>query len=292
VLSGGVDVVVASGVASATVLSRGAEWVASGGLAVGATVSSGGTQTVFTGGLASGTVVSSQGSLIVSAGGVARNAAVLSGGALIDNGKLLVSDGRTLAGSLSGSGWIAETGHNTLVLADSGAGFAGRAIISHGVIELATATAIGSGAVVFAAPPAVEAVLRVDAADSPIAGGTFANLLSNFDGGGEGLDLRGVAFHTGAKAVVSGAVLTLSEGGKTYNFKLGGGMAASYQVTNDGGGGTLINPLAAALAHRMAAFRAVDAASPTLGVEGAPVTAGCLGLAPLQDGRNGAANPG
>ena len=56
----------------------------------------------------------------------------------------------------------------------------------------------------------------------------------------DGLDLRGVAFVSGATAVVSGTTLAVTDGGKVYDFKLGGTIGASYHVTSDGHGGTLV----------------------------------------------------
>jgi hypothetical protein len=113
------------------------------------------------------------------------------------------------------------------------------------VIELARAGAIGTGYVQFVNPASGSAVLQIDAADAPAAGGTFANTLSNFDGANEDIDLRSIAFVSGATAMVTGSTLVLTDGGKTYTFKIAGGVAALYPVLSDGHGGTLIDPEAA-----------------------------------------------
>ncbi len=65
--------------------------------------------------------------------------------------------------------------------------------------------------------------------------------MSNFDKSFDGLDLRAVTFVTGATAVVSGTTLVVTDGGNKYDFQLGGTLGASYSVTSDGAGGTLIN---------------------------------------------------
>jgi hypothetical protein len=97
----------------------------------------------------------------------------------------------------------------------------------------------------FVEPATGSAVLQIDAADAPPAGGTFANTLSNFSGADDYIDLPSIAYVSGASATVSGLTLVLSDGGKTYKFKLSGTMAGAYPVLSDGHGGTLIDPTAA-----------------------------------------------
>jgi hypothetical protein len=98
----------------------------------------------------------------------------------------------------------------------------------------------------------------------------------NFDTGKDSLDLAGLAFVSGATAVVSGSTLVLTDGGHAYDFALGGSVAPSYVVTKDGTG-TLITadppPMgeAARLVQAMATFGEPDeAALTTIGSSFAP----------------------
>jgi hypothetical protein len=128
--------------------------------------------------------------------------------------------------------------------------------------------------VVFTEPTTGSAVLQIDAGDAPAAGGTFANVISNFSGANDDIDLRSIAFVAGASASVVGSTLTLSDGGKTYKFTLAGTIAGAYPVLSDGYGGTLIDPTAGApkaiepkvvaFAHAAAAFAPPDAAKTAL----------------------------
>jgi hypothetical protein len=139
-------------------------------------------------------------------------------------------------------------------------------VLSGGTIELAEFRALGRGGVVFDGGTASE-TLQIDAADAPAAGGTFANTISNFSGPNDYIDLRGLAYVAGASATVSGATLTLSDGGKTYKFKLAGSIGSAgtlYPVTSDGNGGTLIDPRVAGFVQTMAGFAPANAASLTL----------------------------
>jgi hypothetical protein len=82
--------------------------------------------------------------------------------------------------------------------------------------------------------------LRIDAADSPAAGATFVNILSNFDATSDVLDLKGITFVSGAKAMLNGATLQVTDGGHVYDFTLAGTAATTYGASNDGTGGTLV----------------------------------------------------
>jgi len=215
--------------------------VRSGGLAEATSVLAGGVDYVSSGGDDADAVVSAGGKQVVSAGGVANGLTLLSGGEVVDDGEVRIAGDATLAGILSGSGAVIETGGGTLLLSSYGdRDFAGKAAISGGTIELATLGALGSASVQFVAPATGSAVLRIDAADAPKAGGTFVNTIDDFASAGEDVDLTGLAFVAGATAVVSGSTLVLSDGGKTYDFHLAGTTAASYTVASDGAGGTLI----------------------------------------------------
>jgi autotransporter passenger strand-loop-strand repeat protein len=295
VSSGGADVALVSGSTNGAILSAGGrEDIESGGAASGTVILNGGTQYVqssgtayytavsvggvayaLSGGDAVSATVSGGGKIVVSSGGTASDLDLLSGGQLSDNGAVVVTGAGTLAGILLGSGTIAETGAGDLMLSGDGAKFAGGAVISGGTIELSVSKAIGSGYVEFVAPTTGSAVLQIDAADAPAAGGTFANVISNFNATGEDIDLRSIAFVAGASASVVGTDLVLTDGGHTYTFELAGGAAGAYPVLSDGHGGTLIDPIPAAshkaldpkvlaFAHALAGFAPSDAATAAL----------------------------
>jgi autotransporter passenger strand-loop-strand repeat protein len=247
VLSGGRQYVYSGGETwASTVSSGGAETVFATGSAIGATVSNGGEEVVSSGGLASATAIQSGGRLVVYAGGEASGLAELSGGLVVDDGEVRNSGAGSLDGKLEGSGAVVETGVGDLVLSGAGTEFGGAAVISGGTLELARAGALGTGSVTFVAPATGSAVLLIDAADAPAAGGTFANTISNFNGADEDIDLRSIAFVSGASAKIVGSTLVLTDGGKTYSFKIAGGVAGAYPVLSDGHGGTLIDPTAIA----------------------------------------------
>jgi fibronectin-binding autotransporter adhesin len=270
VSSGGVDYVLASGTTTGTVVSRGGkELISSSGGASSTRVLSGGLAYVYSGGVAAGDIVSLGGTETIYAGGVATGLSVLSGGVVVDDGEARYAGAGTLDGRLDGSGSVVEAGAGDLTLSGYGAEFSGRAVISGGTLELETAGALGTGSVQFVAPATGSAVLQIDAADAPTAGGTFANTLSNFSGAEEAIDLRSLAFVSGASATVSGAVLVLSDGGKTYRFDLAGTTATTYAVTSDGHGGTLIDtpaidPKVVAFNQAAAAFAPSDSAKTAL----------------------------
>lgn len=255
VVAGGADLLVAGATLATRVESGGMESVRSGGAASETAVLGGGEAYVYAGGEQIAAVVSSGGAETVLAGGAARGLTVLSGGALIDNGEVRIGGAGTLDGTLEGSGAIIETGGGDLVLGGGGgADFSGKAAIEGGAIELGAAGALGSGAVQFVQPATGAAVLQIDAGDAPAAGGTFANTMLNFSGAGEDIDLGSIAFVTGASATVVGSTLMLTDGGKTYAFKLAGGVADAYRVLGDGHGGTLITPQALTFTQAAAAF--------------------------------------
>jgi autotransporter-associated beta strand protein len=200
---------------------------------------------------------------------------LLSGGQLTDDGEVRFAGPGSLAGILLGSGTIVQDGAGDLVVSGDGAKFAGGAVISSGTVELAVSKALGSGYVQFAEPTTGSAVLQIDAADAPAAGGFFANVISNFDGANEDIDLRSIAFVSGASAFVTGTDLVLSDGGKTYSFGIAGSTAGAYPVLSDGHGGTLIDPeviapkksidpKVLAFAHSLAAFAPSDGANMAL----------------------------
>lgn len=82
--------------------------------------------------------------------------------------------------------------------------------------------------------------MQIDTADNPAAGSTWSSTLSNFDRVYDALDLRGIAFVSGATAVLSGSTLVVTNGGAVYDFTLAGTAAKTYEVTADVSGGALI----------------------------------------------------
>jgi autotransporter passenger strand-loop-strand repeat protein len=272
----GDEVVSSGGVADGTMVSSGgSEFVESAGRATGTVVSNGGREYVYSGGQTLEATVSSGGSETMYAGAGAIGQTVLSGGVLADNGTVQIAGAGTLDGTLSGSGTIVQTAAGDLVMSGAGAGFSGRAVIEGGTVELATAAALGTGYLEFVEPSTGSAVLQIDAADAPAAGGTFSNLIDDFSGANEDIDLRSLAFVSGASATVLGSTLVLTDGGKTYTFDIAGTTAGAYPVLSDGHGGTLIDPATAVgskaidpkvtlFAQATAAFAPPDAATAAL----------------------------
>ena len=93
-------------------------------------------------------------------------------------------------------------------------------------------------------------------------------MLSNFAATKDRLDLRGVAFAAGASASAASDVLTLSDGGKAYHFKLAGAVGSSFTVGGDGHGGTLIEIAVAGMAQAAAAFAPQAGAGTTSSAHG------------------------
>jgi autotransporter passenger strand-loop-strand repeat protein len=217
------------------------------------TVMAGGTIDVRSGASISGALVSSGGAIVVSSGGVLTAPTV--------NGGVVFELGATLAGTLVGSGSVTEAG-GELVLS-SAAAFRGEVVISSGVVEFTAAGGAGSASVDFAAG---SARLVIKSADTPAAKSTFASELLNFSQDGDSVLLAGLADVGGsATAVAHGSTLVLTDGGKTYDFKLGGTIAPSFVVTAlDGGVLITADPPAVthvrAMVQAMATFDAVSQA--------------------------------
>lgn len=260
-------------VAGTSILSGGNEYVSAGGLASGAIVLSSGTQNVLSGGVASASLVSAGGLTVansgakvigatvagagavlgVTAGGDALNAKVQSGGALV----LLASGLASAVQISSGGAAIISSGATALALTESSGG----SVINNGVIDIAgsgvtalSGTLAGSGGLVFSA---ASSTLNLGAPATPAAGGTFVNTLSNFARASDAVDLASLAFVSGATvsvtAATGGGTLTLTDGGKTYAFKLLGSVASAYAVGKDTGTGTVITVKTASLLAQAAA---------------------------------------
>ena len=269
ILSGGKLTLTTGATSYATVVTGGGTAaIAKGGVANGATVLTGGTLSgpgalagastdagkivsavvsgtvaVSSGGVITGGSIANGAQITVLSGGTMTGVTASNGGTLIDDGMAVFSGATTnaLSASLSGSGTVVENGTGVLVFAGGTSAFSGNLVISGGTAELATAQGIGAGLVGWASTKAT-ATLRVDAVDTPTAGSIFASTLSNFDQTYDALDIRGLAFVAGAKAVLSGSTLVVTDGGAVIRFQLAGVAATTYGATSDGAGGTLIKP--------------------------------------------------
>ena len=127
------------------------------------------------------------------------------------------------------------------MLDDQGSGFSGTITdADFGTVELAGTDAIGTARVGFTITTNGQTqTLQIDAADAPAAGGTFANRIVNFWDVGSTIDLRSVAFVSGATVVLNGSTLTLTNDGRTYKFTLVGPFFGSaFAASGDGHGGT------------------------------------------------------
>ena len=276
VLSGAIDDLYAGGVESGVTVASGAtldllQGSLAGALTIGklaatttvsgASVQAGATVAV------TGYTVASGGGLTVASGGQATDLSVLAGGRVVDNGEIVeISPGPfTWAGTLSGSGILAEGNGGVLALSGAQTAFTGTLQIMDGVVELATASGIGKATIQFAADY-TSATLQIDAADTPANGGTYADPLQDFDSALDAVDLRGVAFTAGATATLKNSVLTLVDGSETLHFDLVGEAASAFTVGSDGHGGTTVGPSpagaqAAVLLQATAAFKSDGAAA-------------------------------
>ena len=247
---GGLEIVRAPGIASAThVLSGGAEVISSGGQGINTHIADGGSVTVLRGATVDGMTLAA-------------------GGSLIDQGQVRVYGPAEVAGSISGGGVLNKVGAGNVILDGDNAGFSGQTVISGGRLELASANALGTGKVTFATGIAPD-TLQIDAADAPTAGGTFANVITNFASATDAIDLKSVGFATGATAKRTGSTLVLSDGGQTFDFHVAGAVGSSFTATSDGHGGTLISVATAGFAQAAAGFGGRSAAAAV-----SPVTSG------------------
>jgi autotransporter passenger strand-loop-strand repeat protein len=228
------------------VMSGAAETIA--GVVTYESVMSGGLETIASGGAASGGTVFAGATEIIAAGGAVSGLVLGSGAQLVDNGVAVFasSSAQILAGAVSGSGMIVESGPGSLSVSGANSGFTGSIVISGGIVDLQSATAAGSAQIVFAASGAGSAGLKIESSALPAPGATFASLMSGLSTAGESIDLKGLIYKSGATATLSGSTLVLSDNGSTYNFAMGGWTASTFSVTNDGSNGVLIAPTVSA----------------------------------------------
>jgi len=246
------------------VLVLGALKVTSGGVISAASIVSGASAVVSAGGQAIAVTVSSGASETVLSGAVATNAVVSSGAVVIDDGSMIFSAGGAVpfSGALSGSGALTQTGSGVVEIGGATSAFTGVLKINGGTAALASSEGIGGGQIVFTAPAGGSATLKINAADQPAAGATFATTISNFDEAGESLYMASLVFSSGATAQVSGSTLKVTDGAAVYDFKLAGSAATAYSVVSGPLGGVLVKAAGhpVALVQAMAAFAAPPAA--------------------------------
>ena len=261
--AGGTLSALSSGIVSgASVSSGGREVVSSGGLANGTAVLSGGVEFLYNGGSGLGATVSSGGKEIISLSGIASQIEVLSGGVLIDNGQVLIAGDGALRRRALGLGRDHRGRGGDLLLSGDGEKFAGKAVISGGMIELATAGRAGQRARWFSSRHRCRLGDAADRRGGRAQGGRdLRQLTLQLQRSERRYRSGGLAFVAGATATLSSSTLVLSEGGKTYRFNLGGSLAAGYVAASDGHGGTLIDPAVLAMTQAMAGFDPSPAAT-------------------------------
>ncbi|GJE56247.1 autotransporter-associated beta strand repeat-containing protein [Methylobacterium thuringiense] len=146
--------------------------------------------------------------------------------------------GSILDGGLGGGtgGSLVKAGLATLTLTGANT-YSGGTIVNAGRLALASAQAAGTGAITFANGAQT---LQLDAAALGAPGGTFGNVIANFDYG-DTLDLRGLRYAPGAKAALDGNTLTVTSGSVSESFALSGNYAGrTFQVYNDGASGSAL----------------------------------------------------
>jgi autotransporter passenger strand-loop-strand repeat protein len=205
------------GVASGTGVAFGGLQLVYGGSAGGAVVGDGGRQFVYRGGVASGTVVDYAGSEFVSGG--ATYGTVLGFGA-----KEYVSGGTAY-------GTVIDAGGYEII--ESGGSAGGVAVID------------GGGMIVSSGGVAAGGVQFVAGADGLLSIADTADFIAVVSGLGDGdlIDLTGLSYGFGATATLSGDLLRVHAGAGTDTITLdpAGLTDASFEVSRDGGGGTLVS---------------------------------------------------
>ncbi|WP_174300589.1 AIDA repeat-containing protein [Caulobacter sp. S45] len=303
VSSGGVLSAAAGGYVSGLVVLSGGEALGAGtlkgmttdaGKVSGLVLGAGADLDVTAGGSANGIDVSSGTVLSAASGAILYDVREAVGGLVVDNGGLVYDQAGTsiLDGSLSGSGSITEESTGVLRLSAIAAGYDGALTIAGGTVDIALKGGLGTGSVAFEAATA-SATVEIETADQPKSGSTLANMLVDFDGANDTLDLRGLAFVKGASATVSDSTLTFTDGAYTAKFDLVGAVAGSYSAVSDGAGGTKIIPIANgsdAIIHAAAAFGGDKGSLGATSGAGAALSAQSLGFRPSSVIRHGGQN--
>jgi autotransporter passenger strand-loop-strand repeat protein len=250
VVSGGVEIVAAGGVASGTAVRNGGTETVFG-RASGGTVGSGGRQVVSAGGVASGATMTIGGDQTVSSGGTARDTVVSGGaeyvrgtasGTVIDSHGIENVHGVALGGTVNSGGQlrVSAGGVDSGSTVNSGGtetvfGRASGGVIDGGLIKVASG-GIASGTVTFAGG----GTLELDA------GAGFTGKVKGF-AAPDRIDLRSVAFgaattrsFTEAASHTSGT-LTVTDGTHTVQLTLlGQYLTSNFTLSTDNHGGTRV----------------------------------------------------
>jgi hypothetical protein len=142
-------------------------------------------------------------------------------------------------GANAGAGSVVIEGVGTVKLGGANT-YTGGTSLDGGTLQLASATAAGSGAVTFAA--GANATLLLDALALPSGGTYSASPIAGFDFG-DTIDFAGLAYANGPTANLSGSVLSVTSGGVTdtlssFAFAADVGAGAHLDLSADSAGGT------------------------------------------------------
>jgi hypothetical protein len=216
---------------------EGASITIAGGSTITAGTVKGGIGSIGVNGGTPGAPGAAYGSGIFLQGNEVLDLAPEAGQATAISGVIADETGSADASGQSGTGSLVLTGLGSVTLSAINT-FTGGVTIDGGVLDLAGAASGGSGAITFAPGAAAVAHLVIEAAATPI-GTPFANTLVNF-GTDCSLDLKGLAFSAGETAAVAGGVLTVTSGAKAAQFNVKKTSFTTFDVFNDGSGGTLV----------------------------------------------------
>jgi autotransporter-associated beta strand protein len=144
----------------------------------------------------------------------------------------------TVSGLIEGlGGALVKTGLGTLTLSHAGNTYSGGTTLIKGALELAAVGAAGTGAIAFG--PGSHAKLKIE--NAALSGHVFGNEI-DFFGKHDVLDLTGLHFHHGAKAIYQKAtdLLTVHSGHVTDKLTLVSPHGTHFTAANDGHGGTKV----------------------------------------------------
>lgn len=156
--------------------------------------------------------------------------------ALGDEKLTLTKAAGTFSGLISGEDGMLKLAGGTWRLSHANNTFTGGVVLTAGTLDLAAVRAAGTGAITFTAGAET---LKIE--NAAFAGSLFGNRIKNF-GAGDVIDLTGLTFAAGAKAVYNAAThkLTVTSGGFSDKLTLINPEGTSFVVRNDGQGGTKI----------------------------------------------------
>jgi autotransporter-associated beta strand protein len=140
----------------------------------------------------------------------------------------------TLAGLISGSGGLTKVGAGMLTLLDTNS-YSGGTSLKGGTLDLAAVGAASTGMITFGAG---SEILKIE--NAALSAHVFGNTINSFGGGGDVIDLTGLAFVHGAHASYNAHtdMLTVTSGGVTDMLKLIHPSGTDFVVSGDGAAGT------------------------------------------------------